>query len=266
MTTCLFLVDPQRDFMDERDSPMAVKGGIVDMMNLTDLVFAHGDQIDRVVVSLDQHPYNHIAHSEMWLDKRNRHPKPFTQIRNADILEGQWRASVDSTRQLQADYVKNAEEAGASLTIWPHHCITGSRGATMCPRLNYDLEQWANPTRLIHFYHKSNNWSTEHISAFKTIIPRYDDGTTWFNNYLYNAIQADTILIAGEALSHGIKATVLDAIEYASASKIAERMVILEDCTSPRDGFKIQAEEFLHDFCARGGRVARSNELYPLEY
>jgi nicotinamidase-related amidase len=263
MTTTLLIIDPQRDFMDERDSPVPIKGAVTDMMNLTDnLIYQYGENIDRVVVCLDQHTPHHIADPIMWLDRRNRNPKPYTQITHADVVSGKWRAASEALQEIQADYVRDAEAAGPGLTIWPRHCVIGSRGAAMCPRLAMDLLAWSSPTRHLHFFPKSQNWSTEHLSSFQTIVPRYDDGTTWFNNYLYSAIQADTILIAGEALSHGVRATVLDAINYAPDQKLIDRMVLLEDCTSAMPGHRVAADEFLHEFASRGGRFGRSDAYY----
>lgn len=263
MTTTLLIIDPQRDFMDERDSPVPIRGAVTDMMNLTDnLIYPHGGQIDRIVVCLDQHPPHHIADPAMWLDRRNRNPKPFTRIEHADVEGGKWRAASETLQEVQADYVREAEAAGPGLTIWPRHCIVGTKGASMCPRLSMDLIAWASPTRHLHVFNKSQNWSTEHLSSFQTIVPRYDDGTTWFNNYLYSAIQGDTILIAGEALSHGLRATVLDAINYAPDHNLIERMVLLEDCTSSMPGHHVAGEEFLHDFGSRGGRFSRSDHHF----
>jgi len=259
MKTCLLIINPQRDFIDDRDAALPIKGAFNNMLNLTDMLYQYGNRIDQIVVTLDQHPFNHIAHPEMWLDKRDCSPRPFSRITYADISIGRWRASLPELEQIQADYVREAEKAGAGLTVWPRHCIIGSRGASICPRLNSDLTSWANPNRLVHFYNLSANWSTEHISSFQTVVNRNDDGTTWFNHYLYQAIQADTILIAGEALDHQVKATVLEAIDY--APQIAASMIILEDCTSSMHE-KRHGEKFLNEFTNRGGQLSKADMIF----
>lgn len=261
MSTCLFIIDPQIDFVDERNGSMPVKGGAIDMMNLTDVLHLYGNHLDNVVVTLDQHQFNHIAHPEMWLDHRDHNPKPYTRIAYCDIEAGRWRASLPENQEVQANYVRDAETTGVNLTTRPRHCIIGSRGAMIFPQLSSDLHNWVSLKRRVHFFKKSSNWTTEHFSSFKTAVTRYDDATTWFNNDLYKAIQADTILIGGADLS-SVEATIMDALEFSGEDNLAARMVVLDDCTSPRGGFNTQAEKFLHNFCERGGRVSRSDAMF----
>lgn len=264
MGTTLFIIDPQNDFMDKTDAALAVPGSIDDMYNLGDLIAYQGHQIDRIVVTLDQHPHHHIAHRIMWLNDQNKHPPLFTTISYDDIKANRWRASVSQNEQIQHEYVREAEEAGGSLTIWPPHCIIGSWGASVYTRLCYDLKNWANERRHVEFFPKSGNWSTEQYSSFRTVVPRFDDPSTLFNHRLYEAIQDDLILVAGEALSHCVAASVRDAIDQNPSRNVAQRMILLHNCTSPVPGCEKMADDFLVEFTRAGGRIMNSQEVLPV--
>ncbi len=60
------------------------------------------------------------------------------------------------------------------------------------------------------------------------------------------------LLVAGEALSHCIAASVLDMLAYLHAEKL-QRTVLLMDCMSPVTGFGVMGQDFLQG--ARGGGV-----------
>lgn len=77
MGKVLLIVDPQRDFMDEGSLP--VKGSEERMRNLASyLSTLPYDEYDKIIVTLDWHPYNHCSFKEnggMW----NTHCVEFTE-------------------------------------------------------------------------------------------------------------------------------------------------------------------------------------------
>jgi nicotinamidase/pyrazinamidase len=264
MGTTLFLIDCQNDFIDDTtiNPALPVPGSLYDMNNLLDLFLYHAGRIDRVVIALDQHPFNHIAHAVMWADRNGLCPEPFETVRHVDVQAGKWRASNPNLEAIQADYVKNLEAAGEVLTIWPPHCLIGTRGADIHDSLLEGLRHWWHPERELLLFPKSGNWQTEQYSSFKACVVVPDDPSTDFNYKMRDAIVDDQILVAGEALSFCVAASVMDAINCTHTIKIAERMVLLRDCTSPVRGFEQRAENFVDEFQRLGGRVSTSAEIF----
>src|ERR1044071_1870136 len=112
MGTTLLIIDPQHDFIDHDlliAPALPVPGSTDDMNNLIDLIDFHGDQINRILIPLDQHPPNHIAHAVMWIDQNGQHPDPFTTILASDVEAGRWRASIVANQEIQARYLREAE-------------------------------------------------------------------------------------------------------------------------------------------------------------
>jgi nicotinamidase-related amidase len=69
--------------------------------------------------------------------------------------------------------------------------------------------------------------------------------------------QADHLLVAGQAGSHCVRASVEHLAEWISPS----RLVLLEDCMSPVTGFAAAQAAFLEGMAARGARVVSSTVL-----
>ena len=82
----------------------------------------------------------------------------------------------------------------------------------------------------------TNPW-TEHYSALMAEVPDPDDPRTQLNRGLLDALdRAELLLIAGEAGSHCVKATVEDLAQHLPGGKLS-RVVLLTDCMSPVPGF-----------------------------
>ena len=77
----------------------------------------------------------------------------------------------------------------------------------------------------------TNPW-TEHYSALMAEVPDPDDPRTQLNRGLLHALdRAELLLIAGEAGSHCVKATVEDLAQHLPGGKLSR--VVLTDCMSP---------------------------------
>ncbi len=242
MGTTLFIIDPQEDFIDEPGAALPVKGAANNMLNLIDLLTFAGDKINRIVVALDQHPVNHIAHADMWVDAQRQSPAPYTAISDVDVKAGLWRATNPDLEGIQMSYVEAVEAAGETLI-----------GA---------LKDWWNPSRELLLFPKSGVWCTEQYSSFRAAVVVPDESSTDFNYRMRDAIIDDQILVAGEALSHCVAASVMDAIRFTTDINLAERMLLLRDCTSSVTGFEERGDKFLAEFQGVGGRVILSTGFY----
>ena len=60
----LFIIDPQNDFHE--GGALAVPGAVEDTERTAAFLTKHVDRIDSVVVTLDSHQVNHIAHGSFW--------------------------------------------------------------------------------------------------------------------------------------------------------------------------------------------------------
>ena len=87
-----------------------------------------------------------------------------------------------------------------------------------------------------------------------------DPGTAMNQSLLARLDRADTLLIAGEAGSHCVRASVEHLVEHLPSGR-PDRLVLLTDCISPVAGFEAEQAEFLAAMAARGVRLARSTEL-----
>jgi nicotinamidase-related amidase len=271
MTVHLLVIDPQNDFcadgqnttVDGKAGALYVDGAHEDMVRLAAFIDAARDKIDEVHVTLDQHHPIHIAHPIAWTDQEGNHPDPFvTVITAADVEAGKWKLSKQLTDSLGDDdmracggwakyYTEELEKNGRHvLTIWPPHCIIGSPGALIHPKLRESLTAWEEQNfKPIKFVSKGSACLTEHYSACVTDVPILSDPRTWFNNNFVEPFKdqdVTDILIAGEALSHCVAFTAKDLIN-AIGKENAKKIIVLEDCTSNVKSFEKQGDDFVED-------------------
>jgi nicotinamidase-related amidase len=109
------------------------------------------------------------------------------------------------------------------------------------------------------------NPMTEQYSAFRAEVPRADDPRTALNLSLMNRLAAGAglLLVAGEALSHCVAASVQDMLAQLPAERLRQT-VLLTDCMSPVTGFEAAGQAFLAQVRAAGVRTATLAELPEL--
>lgn len=98
--TILFIIDPQVDF---HTGSLKVPGAEEDSVRIAEMIKENMDSIDEIVISLDSHNRNHIAHAVFWKSDSEvpgdsvlepqadrapiYRPKAFTQITHKDVNE-----------------------------------------------------------------------------------------------------------------------------------------------------------------------------------
>lgn len=265
----LLIIDPQVDFCSPTGA-LSVKGADKDMERLAAMIKKHGDKIDDIRVTLDSHQKIHIAHPICWVDAKGNHPSPFTMITEDDVVNGKWKAYNPAWQKRYLEYVK-ALKAGSRyvLVIWPEHCLIGTNGHSVYPVISEAILDWADKNfGMIDFVTKGSNPFTEHYGVVKADVPDAGDPTTNINTtFIKRLEEADTILVAGEALSHCVANSVRDIIAEFGAAH-AKKFVILEDATSPvadQPGstmFADMADGFLKEFKANGGRISTTTTFF----
>lgn len=278
--TTLLIIDPQNDFCDLpegwratdplRDAPTApalpVSGAHADMLRLAALIDAGGEGIDRIVVTLDSHQRYDIAHPTFWQTGEGEAVNPFTAITAAEVRAGRFRPRDASALPRALDYLDALEQAGRyTLMVWPVHCEIGSWGHNVHAAVKTAYNRWEE--RRLDVVQKvtkgSNPW-TEHYSALQAEVPDAADEDSQLNRALVASLdEADRIVIAGEASSHCVKATVEHLAQHLPSRRL-DKLVLVTDAMSPVTGFEAQAQAFLADLQRQGARLATCAEVLPL--
>lgn len=259
MTLHLLIVDAQQDFCDGPcNGALAIPGAYDDMCRLARMVRRLDSRIDVIHATMDAHHTVDIAHPAWWRDAKGDEPAPFTVITASEIESGSWVPRDPTRRERSLRYVRQLETQGNyPLCVWPPHCLIASAGQSLHPELFAALCDWESRNfRHVDFAVKGSNPWTEHYSAIRAEVLDPEDANTMPNVELLRALDdADTVLVAGEALSHCVRATVTD-IARALGFDCLKRFVFLTDASSNVQGFEIYGDAFLTEMCKRGMRTS----------
>ena len=264
MKVHLLIIDPQVDFCDEDDGVLAVPGADDDVRRLARFIDKAAPFIDEVIVSLDMHHKYDISHPSWFINTKLESPEPFSQITAQDLEEGKWCTVHNGHFERTLNYLKKLKDNERyPHTIWPEHCLIGSHGAAMEIYVEDAVYKWAHRQGTDpRFIMKGMNQFTEHFSAVRAEVIDDDDPSTAENQELFNTVlQADMILLAGEAGSHCLANTALDLVKHFGHMHAAEKLVLLSDTTSPVPGFEYLQEGFIKRLTPLGMRVKTTKEM-----
>jgi nicotinamidase-related amidase len=268
-TIHLLIIDPQNDFCDLPDNEcggntpaLPVPGAHADMMRLAALIEQGGGSIAEITVTLDSHLRLDIAHPGFWRQGDGSPVAPFTPIRAADVRAGRFLPRHADALARVVAYLDTLEARGRHThMVWPVHCELGSWGHNVHAAVRHACNRWEDATGInaAKILKGLNPW-TEHYSAIRAEVPDPDAPDTLTNDALLDRLAAaGEILVAGEAGSHCVKATVEDLVEF--RPETAKRIVLLADCMSPVAGFAAQQAAFIESMRARGARIATSADI-----
>ena len=277
--TQLLIIDPQNDFCDlpeawwARDAmtgaPVApslpVAGAHADMLRLADWLNQHGAALDAITVTLDSHQRMDIAHPGFWRTADGGAVQPFTQILAQQVRSGQYQPALESNLAAALAYLDALEARGRyTHMVWPVHCEVGRFGHGVHAAVSDALAQWqlARGVAITNVF-KGLNPMTEHYSAFMAEVPDPADPSTALNTRLLAQLDAaDTLIVAGEAGSHCVRASVEHLVQHLPSGR-PERIVLLTDCMSPVAGFEAAQADFLSAMRACGVRLTESTGYAP---
>ena len=261
----LLIIDPQNDFCDIPGATLPVAGANDDMLRLAAFIREHGAELDNITVTLDSHSPVHIAHPAWWQDAKGTSPPPFTAVSAADVQSGKW-LTRDPRRQASSlTYVRELERGGKYvLVIWPEHCLIGSWGHNIHAAVKTELDAWARrELKPVEVVIKGMNPGTEHYSAVRAEVPDASDPDTQVNTKLVRSIAAaDRVIVAGEALSHCVAATVRD-LERLTPGGVARKLTLLADASSPVGGFEALGSAFVSELTAKGMTTSKTGKVAP---
>lgn len=276
----LLLIDPQNDFCDlpadwlgknpvtgQAIAPaLPVTGAHADMLRVADLIRQGSAGIDGITVTLDSHHRIDIAHPTFWQARGGAAVGPFTPITAAQVRAGDFAPRDPSALNRALAYIDELERRGRyTLMVWPVHCEIGSWGHNVHPAVKAAYNVWEDgQLRIVQKVGKGSNPWTEHYSAIQAEVPDAGDPATQMNTSLLASLDtADLIIVAGEASSHCVKATVEDIVSNLPSGK-PSRVVLVTDCMSPVGGFEVQHQAFLDDMAARGVQLRTSAQALAL--
>jgi nicotinamidase-related amidase len=283
---CLVAVDVQNTFcLPDFELFVAGRSGtgaVDDNRRLCEFVYRNLDAITQIVPTLDTHQAMQIFHGIFLVDEEGRHPSPYTLVSADDVADGKWRANAAVAESLGLDpeyvqrhvvhYARALEQGGKyDLTIWPYHGMLGSVGHALAPAVEealffHTVARLSQPD----FQVKGQNPLTEHYSVLGPEVTTGPDGEQIAekNTALVNTLlDFDAVVIAGQAKSHCVAWTIADLLEGPGVRErqLAERVYLLEDCTSPVVvpgvvDYTDDADAAFARFAAAGMHIVRSTE------
>ncbi|MDG9969451.1 cysteine hydrolase [Achromobacter mucicolens] len=273
----LLIVDPQNDFCDLPDSyrptdpltgsavepALPIAGAHADMQRLARFIDATAHALSSITVTLDSHHRLDIAHPTFWRMGNGDPVPPFTPITAAQLRAGEFVPRHDDDVPRTLNYLDELEARGRyTLMAWPVHCEIGTWGHNVHADVRAAYGRWEEDRQfIVRKVPKGANPWTEHYSALMAEVPDADDPRSQLNRGLLDSLdRADLILVAGEASSHCVKATVEHLAEHLPGGNLS-RIVLLTDCMSPVAGFAHAQAGFLHRMRDLGVQQRTSTDM-----
>ena len=286
---CLVPVDVQNTFcipgFELYVAGRSGTGAVNDSRRLSAFIYRNLDILTEICPTMDTHQAIQIFHSIFLTNERGEHPAPFTLISEEDVKQGVWRFNpaigdtlgIDKTygNQYLLHYVQRLKKGGKyDLTIWPYHAMLGGIGLALVPLIEESIffHSVARCGR-IDFQAKGDNPLTENYSVLSPEVLEDTVGKQIARKnarFVQKLLKFDAVLIAGQAKSHCVAWTVGDLLEdvLAVEEKLAQKVYLLEDCTSPVVipgviDYTEQADLAFRRFAEAGMHLVRSTD--PVE-
>jgi len=163
-----------------------------------------------------------------------------------------------------------------ALTIWPYHAMLGGIGHAVVPAVEeavffHSVARYSQPD----FEVKGRNPFTEHYSVVgpEVMEDAFGNRIGERNEKFIQDLQAyDATLIAGQAKSHCVASTIVHLLEDIRRvdPALAEKVYLLEDCTSPvvvpGMDYTEQADEAFARFADAGMKIIKSTDAPEVWY
>ncbi|MEM3120037.1 MAG: isochorismatase [Nitrososphaerota archaeon] len=242
--------------------------------------------ITRIFATLDTHEAMQIFHPLFWVNQNGEHPEPYTQISAEDVEQGRWRVNpavahdvADGNlawlEQYARHYVRTLEASGKyQLTIWPYHTMLGSLGHALVSSVAeavffHSVARVSKP----EFEIKGGHPLTENYSVIRPEVLAAHDRTRIAQTntrFIDMVLRYDLVAIIGQAASHCVAWTIEDLLTIIGerAPGLADKVYILEDCTSPVVvpgvvDYSMEADIAFRRFADMGAHILNSTQ--PLE-
>lgn len=288
----LLLIDVQKDFCFPEGSlyvgGRSGTGAVDDSRRLSEFIYKNLATLTDITTTMDTHFAYQIFFPSFWIDEAEKPLNAHTVISSDQIASGEVRPNPAVTKWLcggnytwlrkQVEfYCRELENAGKyQLYLWPPHCLLGSDGHVLAGVLH--------EARLFHsFARNAQSWVevkggnplTENYSVLRPeVLLRHDGEPLAQRNtqFLETLLDADAIVIAGQAASHCVKSSIDDLLgEIAQKDPaLAKKAYVLTDCMSSvtvpdgKGGFALdftdEAEKAQARFAAAGMHLVKSTD------
>jgi nicotinamidase-related amidase len=283
---CLLIVDVQNTFcIPEFELFVGGRSGtgaVDDNRRLCEFIYRHLGVITQICPTMDTHQALQIFHSIFLVNDRGEHPAPFTLVSAEDVEKGIWKFNPEVAHSLNIDekygqnflrhYTKKLKEGGKyDLTIWPYHAMLGGIGHALVSAVEeaiffHGIARYSMPD----FQVKGSNPLTENYSVLSPEVLDDGEGNQMAQKntgFLGKLLEFDAVIIAGQAKSHCLAWSTDDLLrEIESTDKrLAEKVYLLEDCTSPVVipgvvDYTDQADAAFQRFADAGMHILRSTD------
>jgi nicotinamidase-related amidase len=255
-------------------------GAVDDNRRLVQFIYRNLGVITQLCPTMDTHQAMQIFHSVFYINGKGEHPSPFTLISEEDIKKGVWRFNPLAGHMLGINeaaaqrhllhYTRKLKEGGRyDLTIWPYHAMLGGIGYALVSSIEeaiffHTIARYSQPD----FQIKGNIPQTENYSVLGPEVLEDAEGREIAQRntrFIQKLLEFDVVIIAGQAKSHCVAWTIDDLLEdiLVRDKKLAEKVYLLEDCTSPVVvpgvmDYTAQADAAFRRFAASGMHVVQS--------
>ena len=251
---CLLLVDVQNTFCIP-DFELFVGGrsgtaALDDNRKLCEFIYRNLGVITQICPTMDTHQTVQIFHSIFLVNEKGEHPAPYTLVSAEDVEKGIWKFNPEVAQSLYIDetygqnflchYTQKLKEGGKyDLTIWPYHAMLGGIGHALVSAVEeaiffHGIARHCLPD----FQVKGSNPFTENYSVLSPEVLDDSDGNQIAQKntgFIGKLLEFDAVIIAGQAKSHCVAWTIDDLLREIESSdkRLAEKVYLIEDCTSP---------------------------------
>jgi nicotinamidase-related amidase len=224
-------------------------GAVDDSRRLAEFIYRNLHILTELEFTLDTHRTFAIFHRAFLKDSQGNYPAPFTVITNDDVKAGKWQvtprlASALGVNLMAAQkhlehYTAELKKRGRyELTIWPFHGMLGGIGHALVSGVAEAAHFHAAARGAQSgFEIKGTNPYTENYSVLGPEV------TTTFNQkaidqknarFLKRLLDADRLIITGQAKSHCVAWTIDDLLEdiLKQDPSLASKVYLLEDCST----------------------------------
>lgn len=257
-------------------------GAVDDNRRLCEFIYRNLNVVTEICPTMDTHQAVQIFHSIFLVNEEEEHPPPFTLITPEDIEQGVWRFNPELASSLQItdayalEYLRHYTQklkdgSKYDLTIWPYHAMLGGIGHALVSAVEeaiffHSVARYSPPD----FQVKGSNPFTENYSVLSPEVlegPKGEKIAEKNFKFIQKLLNFDAVIIAGQAKSHCVAWTADDLLNEINVSdkQLAEKVYLLEDCSSPVVipgiiDYTTHANDAFQKFADAGMQVVRSTD------
>jgi len=283
---CLVAVDVQNTFclpdFELYVGGRSGAGAIDDNRRLCEFIYSNLGALTQICPTMDTHQASQIFHALFLVNDAGGHPAPYTLVSAEDVEMGRWKfnpalaaslgVSVEYAGRHLRHYTRALQHSGKyALTIWPYHAMLGGLGHALVAAVEEAIffHSLARCAR-VNFQIKGSHPLTEHYSVLGPEVQQGPEGDLLIEKnfeLIDTLLDFDAVVIAGQAKSHCVAWTIQDLLNSIvdKDSRLARKVYLLEDCTSPvvvsgAIDYTDEADAAFRKFAEAGMHVVRSTE------